>query len=255
MKQNFFKTWFSGKSQGETLLEVIVALLVITMGAATATSLIITAINANVFNKDSLIALNLAQEGLEYMHNLRDSNWLAYSANTQHCWNMATSTGSCAPPYSGLLVEANPGTVPGLKKGYSLGAKLTTTANGTPLDLSNGVAGSGNDNEANYRIRYRDTDAAVNSDGVGTTTDDNDFMASSPNGTTNGLPWTMLAFTKYYRSIEIQYNIIAPSAPWGLTPTTDPKLADMMIVTSRVQWLDGPNMREVALSSALSSYK
>ena len=82
MIKKLLKLVGSKKSRGETLLEVIVALLVLTIGSASATSLIVTSIRANQFNKDSLIALNLAQEGIEYMRNLRDTNWIKFSANT-----------------------------------------------------------------------------------------------------------------------------------------------------------------------------
>lgn len=244
MEKKFITNWFGKKSPGETLLEVIVALLVISMGAATATSLIITAIRANVFNKDSLIALNLAQEGLEYMRNLRDSNWLAYSANTQGCWNMATSTGTCVgPAYAGLIVEANSGGAS--NKGFSLGTSLSTAI--TPkLSLSDGISLPA---EAGYLISYWDTNAA-DTEVDGNPNNDKDIMASSPvTGGTIGIA------TKYYRSIEVQYNTIAAAAPWGLTPTTDPKAADMMIVTSRVEWQDGSVVHRVSLSSALSRYK
>lgn len=248
MKKQSIKNWFGKKSPGETLLEVIVALLVISMGAATATGLIITAVRANVFNKDSLIALNLAQEGLEYMRNLRDSDWLAYSADTQHCWNMVSSSGACVSPYTtNVIVEANPANA--TSKGFALGAYLTA-AIAYPLDLSP----SGFAESAGYLISYWDTDPTVSSDPPDINTiNDKDIMASVNSPLATG--WTQGVATKYYRSIETQYYTIGASPDWPLTAAASPQLADMMIVTSRVQWLDGTTVNQVSLSSALARYK
>lgn len=245
MKKNWLKNWLVRKSPGETLLEVIVALLVITMGAATATSLILTAIRANVFNKDSLIALNLAQEGLEYMRNLRDSNWISYSADTQDCWNMKTSTGSCVTPFPDLIAEANPTAIYG---GYSLGTSLSDPI-ALALDLSDGING----NDINYLISYWDTNSGSDSDGDTIATNDKDIMASAP-VTGTGVVTQGLA-TKYYRSIEVKYYTIGPAPTWALTLPATPQTADLMMVTSKVQWLDGTTAHVVSLSSALSRYK
>ncbi|MCX6785803.1 MAG: hypothetical protein NTZ18_03050 [Candidatus Komeilibacteria bacterium] len=62
---------------GQTLLEVIIALAVITTGVVSSLSL--TSYNlTTVFSSETrLIAANLAREGIEAARQLRDSNWLA----------------------------------------------------------------------------------------------------------------------------------------------------------------------------------
>ncbi len=244
MRMRVFTNWFSSKSSGETLLEVIVALLVISMGAATAASLIITSIQANLFNKDALIATNLAQSGLEYMRNLRDSNWMAYSADTENCWNMKSSVGVCGN--ADLIPEANSAKTTNPKQGFALGSSLSEALD-AKLDLSDGASSGENE----YLIYYWDKDNSVDSDGDNDKTNDKDIMASeSVTGATQG------DATKYYRSVEVQYKKISTDANGVVTMTdSDSTEANAMIVVCRVQWLDGPTVHEIRLGSTLLSYK
>ena len=59
-----------------TLLETIVAIYVITVGLSAAMSLASFSLGAADVFKQQLIATNLAQEGVELVHNKRDSNYL-----------------------------------------------------------------------------------------------------------------------------------------------------------------------------------
>jgi len=63
-------------NSGISILEVVVAILMITMGMVGVLSLVIQNINAQYINKNVLIASGLAQEGLELARNIRDANWL-----------------------------------------------------------------------------------------------------------------------------------------------------------------------------------
>jgi prepilin-type N-terminal cleavage/methylation domain-containing protein len=60
---------------GFTLLEIIVVLFVISMGLVGVLSLVIRNIQSQSYNKDNLIAYQLAQEGIELVRKVRDSNW------------------------------------------------------------------------------------------------------------------------------------------------------------------------------------
>ena len=226
--------------RGETLLEVLIALVVLIIGSVTATSLIITAIKANVYNKDSLVALNLAQEGLEFMRNVRDGNWIKFSADTQGCWNVKPGAATCS---GNLLAEK----LPSNNVGYALGDTLSNV--GAKLDLSDGTS-----DEA-FRIKYFDLTPAEDTDNWDrppTTgdekTDDYDFMGTSH---TSG---TTVTDTKFYRSINVDYMDIGTSPLWARTDVAGPS-ADMMIVTSTVQWRDGGITHQIKLSSALTRYK
>jgi len=236
--------WVKVKN-GETLLEVLIALVVLIIGSVTATSLIITSLKANLYNKDALIALNLAQEGIEYMRNTRDTNWMKFSADTQHCWNTAPSAASCQ--ISNLLAEALPSEV----KGYALGDAMSGLIT-AKLDLNDGTDAA----EEKYRIKYFDL-TSINSDGLDISDpgnlpgegDDYDFMGSF---------YAVLSdvdSSRYYRRINIDYKNIASTSPWAISETTDPAAADMMVVTSTVQWKDSGIVHQVQLSSALTRYR
>lgn len=233
-------------SPGETVLEVLVALVVITIGAATASSLIVTSLKANLFNKDSLIALNLAQEGLEYMRNWRDSNWIKFGADTQGCWNMKPGETSCSSGKA--LVEAV-----GASGGYALGDVLGATVIGDKLDLSDGVSTG----EQGYRLKYFDLNINEDSDNLdrkdgknlSKVADDYDFVGSFY-GISNSVDES-----KFYRSIEVDYKQMATEPPWNITEPTGPANANIMEVTSTVQWKEGPTVHQAKLTSKLSRYK
>lgn len=67
----------SGSSRGFTLVEVLVALTILTVGLIPAFQQATTAISLSGSIRNSLIASNLAQEGLEVVRAIRDANWFA----------------------------------------------------------------------------------------------------------------------------------------------------------------------------------
>jgi len=78
--------------KAETLLEVIVATTVLMTVIVPASSLYISNIKSSAVNKNDLIGASLAEEGLEMMKNIRDTNLLKFSAKTDAngnniCWN------------------------------------------------------------------------------------------------------------------------------------------------------------------------
>jgi prepilin-type N-terminal cleavage/methylation domain-containing protein len=58
-----------------TLIEVITVLLVVSLGMVGVLSLIVQNIQSQILNKDTLIAYQLAQEGMELVRQVRDTNW------------------------------------------------------------------------------------------------------------------------------------------------------------------------------------
>jgi len=59
-----------------TLPEVLVSIAVIVMVVMAATNLLVASIRANAVNINTLIAYGLAQQGVEAVRNIRDSDWL-----------------------------------------------------------------------------------------------------------------------------------------------------------------------------------
>ena len=74
----YYKNYLRNRQleNGFTLLEVIVAVSVITIGAMGVFTVISNTLSANKVNAPRLTAAYLAQEGLEIVRNIRDGNWL-----------------------------------------------------------------------------------------------------------------------------------------------------------------------------------
>lgn len=83
------------KRKAESLVEVIIAIFVVSLGASVATGLIVTSLQSNSFSRDNLIALNLVEEGIEAMRAIRDTNWLKYGYDKEGCWNLLPSAPAC----------------------------------------------------------------------------------------------------------------------------------------------------------------
>ena len=84
---------------GISILEVVVAILIITMGMVGVLSLVIQNVEAQYINKNILMASGLAQEGLELVRNIRDLNWLTPG----NAWNQnIVGDGTYIIDYGGL---------------------------------------------------------------------------------------------------------------------------------------------------------
>jgi type II secretory pathway pseudopilin PulG len=69
------------KYRGFTVLEVIIAIFVITVGIVGILGLVTWTISSSTYSSDKLVAAYLAQEGIEIVRNIRDTNWLEGAAN------------------------------------------------------------------------------------------------------------------------------------------------------------------------------
>ena len=63
------------RKRGFTIIELVVAIFIITIGLVAAASLMSYSISAVIIGKSQIIATDLAQEGLEVVRNIRDNNW------------------------------------------------------------------------------------------------------------------------------------------------------------------------------------
>jgi prepilin-type N-terminal cleavage/methylation domain-containing protein len=117
MKKNF------KNKKGFTLLEVLIAVSVLVIGTVAAFSTIASTIRSATFAKDKLIASFLAQEGIEIVKNIRNTNWIQGNA-----WNQGISTSTplqadyndpVLSPYTGAYLNLG-------SNGYSYDATSTT---------------------------------------------------------------------------------------------------------------------------------
>lgn len=211
----------------ESLVEVILALFVVSVGAGAATVLIVSSIRANSFSKDNLVALNLAVEGVEAIRNIRDTNWVKFAYDKENCWYMKPemgSTNSCTNAGNKIAdgyytIDLNP-------ENYSWG--LNMVPSGSKLDLS--TNSTANDD---YRLHFLDIN---NTDGL----DDHDIYVSENTHTSALPPVTPGEESKFYRMVTVEMN--------------DPAKNDAMTVTSLVQWRDGSAVHKVQFSSTLTNY-
>lgn len=145
LKQPLFQILFLSKNsvKGFTLLETLAAAFVIIIGIAGIFGLISRLTATASLASDRLTAAYLAQEGIEIVRNIRDSNWLSDTAN----WNdNLVCPGGCEADYkSSALSDSYDGDYLKIDNGfyqYSPGGrqtkfkrKITVTQSGDVLTV------------------------------------------------------------------------------------------------------------------------
>ncbi len=230
------KNWLKSRKKAETLLEVTIAVGIVAMGAATAAHLIVTSLRANQYNKETLQALNLAQEGIEYMHNLRDTNWIKFSSNTEDCWNILPEKAQCDRATTTDFIQGG---------NYLLAEKLVSKT-GADLDIGDDQGVDGQD--AAFRLAYYDINKTIDSDGDGEKENDLDMIL----GQDSSNSYTKVTDAQFYRSINLEYKAINDA---GAITDSDWDAGNMMVITVKVQWRSFGRVQTIELSSALSRYR
>ena len=83
--------------RGFTMIEVIIAISVIIVGVTAAFSLINKGLSLTIDFSDKLTAVYLAQEGIEIVRNIRDTNW---TKNPPVDWNVGLGAGDWKADYN-----------------------------------------------------------------------------------------------------------------------------------------------------------
>lgn len=100
-KKNIFKKSFFQSNAGFNLLEVIIAITVITIGLLGAFTLANKTISSGKISANRVTAASLSQEGIEIVRNIRDSNWLAGNP-----WNQGLAAGDYIVQYDDTSLRA-----------------------------------------------------------------------------------------------------------------------------------------------------
>jgi prepilin-type N-terminal cleavage/methylation domain-containing protein len=77
-----------------TLLETIIVLFVVAIGMTAVLSLTVSSLRISTNNRNTLVAYHLAEEGIELIQNVRDSNWLGGYAFDQSISDASTVLGT-----------------------------------------------------------------------------------------------------------------------------------------------------------------
>lgn len=93
------------KKRGESLLEVLVAVVILGVFLSSILSMVNNAMATNQNIRMRVMALNLAREGIEGVRNIRDTNWLKYSGNMRDKWNEGIVDGSNSTEYGLQFVD------------------------------------------------------------------------------------------------------------------------------------------------------
>ncbi len=105
LKHKFDQTNPTKSGAGFTMIEVIAAIFVFTMAILALMILIDESIVFSDQAKSKLIAVYLAQEGIEIVHNIRDSNWIKKAPS----WDSGLSVGDYEADYQGQSLSTYTG--------------------------------------------------------------------------------------------------------------------------------------------------
>lgn len=90
---------FQSKNKSFTLIEVTVAIFLVTVGVGGIFALIQQSISSISISSSRLVASYLAQEGIEVVRNIRDSNWLEQRTTPATPWDDGLSAGEWEADY------------------------------------------------------------------------------------------------------------------------------------------------------------
>jgi len=230
------------KNPGETILEVLIAIVLLSGVMIATFSTLSKAIDTNADIRLRITAVNIAREGLEGVRNIRDTNWLKYSGDKRAYW-------FCQDSYPGDATSTDDGCGPNKTGGsdvflvsghYKLDYKTdrhryyleTVGTDATDeLDLDNATRTTTNNKYKIYQIPFADPSG-------GRFTHDDDGGANN--------------LTPYYRHIKIE--LLNPVDEGFCTSKTT--CADHAArVTSTVQWKNNMDSNtKIVLETILFDY-
>ena len=239
------------KHSGETILEVLVAVFILSSVMIATFAVLGQAIKTNVDVRNRIIALNIAREGIEGVRNIRDTNWLKYSGDRRRKWlclDSASTPDMCYPsnPNQQIFEVATPDYRLEFFDNGSLRRYFLESITTGALDLSATV------NNAPYKL-YQIPEGE---DG------EKHYTHDPNNGGTN------YEVTPFYRHIDLQVmnpfseETILPSFCNEIESTCNATssaaecscIRAKLKVTANVQWREGSDIKTVALETYLFDF-
>lgn len=97
---------FRSNKKSFTLLEVMIAITILTLAVGGSFALIQQTLVATSLAQSKLIAYYLAQEGIEIVKNIRDSNWLIqHKTDPVHSWKEGLTSGEWEIDYDDIALN------------------------------------------------------------------------------------------------------------------------------------------------------
>lgn len=214
-----------GNRKGESLLEVIVAFLVLATTSSAATVLITQSLRTSGLMAERVIAGNLARDGIEAFAGFRNTNWLKFSDGKQ-CWDVIMQSilgGEKCPGLNAKKIAPNLGNIAHFKfvlepvKFEKKLEEVTTGALKLPEDPKQTLGKESNDPYAVYE-RTEEPNKGL-------------FINYSKGSPVPSDP------PKFYRMIQVQRIH-----------------EDALKINVIVQWRSGGAVHEVDLSSVFNNY-
>lgn len=98
---------FKNNNSGFTIIEVILAIFIITATVTGSFVLIQQTLNFSSLNQSKLVAYYLSQEGLELTRNIRDNNWLKQETDPFVVWDDGLDDGNWEIDYKTKSLTIN----------------------------------------------------------------------------------------------------------------------------------------------------
>ncbi len=207
----------SCNKKGFTLTEVMIGIMILTVAIVSASNLLVSLINTNKTNVKALQAYYLAQEGIEAIRNIRDTNWL-HNLNFKGDFDAVYEPFEIDNAYKVFLREA----------GWD---QSTNLSYGTQNELS-----------ALRPWDFEKVSPILNIDPFSS-----EFALTKNGDTVHYISNGADEDAVFYRHIEI--------LPFCNEGTTEEDCENFILVRSVVNWRDGNDDGEISLDAVLSNWK
>lgn len=214
-------------TSGFSLTEVMIGIMILTVAIISASNLLVSLVKTNRLNVETLQAYYLAQEGVEAVRNIRDTNWLH---NLDFRGVKSADEGLCGGLY-GCIETGNIYSVSLSESGWRQSNTQAVIVSQSDLGTMKPWNFKAVNSPENFNPSY-----AISKNSSG-------FYGEGSGD-------------KFYRHIEILNACDHDEV------LNDSFLADLqecdenfILVKSVVNWMDGPNEREISLEAVLSDWK